>query len=453
MQPPATALINQPPSAMRPQAPAAALRRQYRMLALVWIGVLAAFVVMLAGLRARENQLDFSHYYASALALRQGLNPYTADQQPLANQAGLDLAGINRADYPPTFLLCFEPLTRFPPVVAYWIWIGFSVGALGAVLVMLLAPIARQDPLTAWLLAALALTYPPVRDHFEYAQCQILILLTIVLAARWMEKGRDASAGMMLALATLLRVFPLLLAGYLIVRRRWRALGYMALGLVIGSAVTFALVGADRSLSFAGRLGFLTANIWVYRYANIALGSFVSRLFGYGFGVPLSARLELVRAIVVGLSRLSLLAMTAWATRSQAGAYDSNRRALSLWMVAMILLSPTAWFHYLVLLLLPFIEVVSAARIGRASRRAAAMAAASFALTLAATILESMVGGGLGPVAEAALEETRFVALAMAYLSAWWFVRDGAGAGLAAPHFHPVSPRYASAPRAAGAIS
>ena len=422
MQSPAIHLINQPLSRTPPDAASGRLRRQWRILAIVWIAVLGAFAAMLFGLRTRRNQLDFSHYYTSAMALRAGQDPYTADLTPYAAKAGLDIAHINHADYPPTFLLCSELLTFFPAPIAYWIWIGVSVIALGATLRLLLSELARGDAMMAWMLAALALMYPPIREHFQTAQCQILILLMIVLAARWMDEGNEPAAGMVLAFATLLRVFPGLLAGYLVARRRWRTLGYMALGLAIGFGATIGLIGAHTSLGFVGRLDFLTSEHWTYRYSNIALGSFVSRLFGYGFGVAPSVRLDLVRKVAVSASRIGLLALTVWATKSNGR--EQDRPALSLWIVAMILLSPTAWFHYLVLLVMPLIEVISAARYGRASRRAAAMAVASYALTLAAAILASMLKGGLGPVAEAVLEETQFASLAMAYLAAYWLVRD-----------------------------
>ncbi len=58
---------------------------------------------------------DFNHYYVSALALREGINPYVTRLDPMARSLGLDLAGINKASYPPTFLLCFEALTHLPP--------------------------------------------------------------------------------------------------------------------------------------------------------------------------------------------------------------------------------------------------------------------------------------------------------------------------------------------------
>ena len=65
------------------------------------------------------------------------------------------------------------------------------------------------------------LLYSPLSDHIAFAQVQILILLMLVLAMRWLAIGREVAAGLMLALAAMLKAFPLVLALYLIITRRW----------------------------------------------------------------------------------------------------------------------------------------------------------------------------------------------------------------------------------------
>ncbi len=452
MQSPAGRLVNPALSPTPSDSAVADRRRQRRLVAIIWIAVIAGFITTLAGLRPRRNQLDFSHYYTAAMALRAGQNPYTSDLTPYAEKSGLDIAHINHADYPPTFLLCSELLTFFPAPIAYWIWIGANVAALAAVLLLLLSRLARRDGVMAWMLAALAMMYPPVLQHFDYAQCQILMLLMIVLAARWMDEGHERAAGMMLAFAALLRVFPGLLAGYLVVQRRWRTLGYMALGLAIGMGMTIALVGFHTSMGFIGRFGYLTGDNWIYRPANVALGSFVSRLFAYSCGFPFSARTDLVRRSLVLMLRLAVLALTAWATKSEEADRDPDHRALSLWIVTMILLMPTAWFHYLVLLLMPLVEVISAARYERASRRAAVAATASYALAFAAygfVLIGIALQSSLAPLARHALDEAGFCSLAAAYLAAWWFVRDGLTLSTERSFYRPVRSRSAPTQQAA----
>jgi hypothetical protein len=83
-------------------------------LALLYAGIL------LLSLGSRARTWDFSHYYVSALAMRQGINPYATSLAPLASSLGLDIKEIDKATYPPTFILLFEPLTLLAPVSAYW---------------------------------------------------------------------------------------------------------------------------------------------------------------------------------------------------------------------------------------------------------------------------------------------------------------------------------------------
>ena len=178
--------------------------------------------------------------------MRTGQNPYTTDLTSLATSLHLTLLW-KRAAYTPTFILCFEPLTRLSPLTAYWIWTGINVTLLMCVLWLLLRDLDWLDGL---LLASLAIFYAPFTWHFQNEQAQILILLLLVLAMRWLRTGREAPAGIAVAVASLLRAFPLLLLGYLVVRRRWIALFYAAFGLLVGFAVTCAFLGISRSFAF-----------------------------------------------------------------------------------------------------------------------------------------------------------------------------------------------------------
>jgi hypothetical protein len=88
------------------------------------------------------------------------------------------------------------------------------------------------------------------------------------------------------------------------------------------------------------------------------------------------------------------------------------------------MLSPTAWVHYLVLMLIPFAQMAIAADRGRANHRAIWMAVASFLLISLSTSGRTAFGphprGGL-PIM---IAECSFGSLMMAYLSAYWFASD-----------------------------
>jgi hypothetical protein len=64
---------------------------------------------ILMGRRASFAQRDFSSYYVWGVALRRHINPYTANLDPLARELGVFIKAGAKANYPPTFVLLWEP--------------------------------------------------------------------------------------------------------------------------------------------------------------------------------------------------------------------------------------------------------------------------------------------------------------------------------------------------------
>lgn len=338
-------------------------------------------IAVLQTLPDHSTRWDFSHYYASALVLRDGGDPYKTDLQPIAARLGLKLQldQINRGTYPPTFIWCFSPLTRLPLGTAFLVWQALSLASLaGGLVLIMLGTVSRRA--AAWLTLGVVF-FAPVQLHLALSQSQFVVFLMLVLVIRALEHGAEAEAGLIIALAGLLRAYPLAMAGYFVVRRRWRALGWMGGGLAVGAAITVAAIGLKTCLDFRYVPPMITSRYFLEQPGNIALGSFVSRMFWHLSDYGLIGPHESARAAVSFAVRVALVVATAaltWTHRS--GEPDVDRRAYSLWIATMILISPTAWNHYLVLLLLPFIQVTSAAAAGRVRRPTIVMCIASYVL-------------------------------------------------------------------------
>jgi alpha-1,2-mannosyltransferase len=332
-------------------------------------------IVLLARVQRHSNLADFSQYYVYALAMRNGQDAYKADLTSLAAKENLDI-GWKHAAYTPTFILCFEPLTLLSPRMAYCVWTGMSLASLGAALFLLLYQ--ECDLQRGLLLAAAAILYEPLALHFHFAQAQLAILLLLTLAMRSLTKGYEAVAGLALAIASLLRVFPLIFVGYLLIRRKWRALCYMGIALVLGGAITWGLLGTTRSQGFFQMVASLSHQLKVP--ANMSLAALISRPFWY-FVEPSNPLTDLGRRIAVGLAQLAILTLTAWASTRREWTTGEDDRIFGLWVVTMVLLTPTAWSHYLVLLFLPFALLVNVAGRGEASSRAILWGIGSYVLT------------------------------------------------------------------------
>jgi hypothetical protein len=281
----------------------------------------------------------------------------------------------------------------------------------------------------AWTLAALALWYVPVGSNFYWGQSKLPILLLLVLMVYWMERGYHACAGLVLAFAGLLRAFPLAIVGYLVLERRWRMLTYTVLGVVVGGILSIVFAGVGNSLDFVRAVLYLTNPQWLGKVQNFALDAFVSRLFWWTAGSHLSFSLDLTRRITVVCAYFAVLALTVKATVMCPPGEDPDWRALSLWVVTAIILSPTTWMHDMTLVLIPLAQLASAASRGRINRWAIWAAVASYLiLYFWGSVVEAYQNAPALSLGGALARYGGFASLALAYLSAYLFAVDHAEA-------------------------
>ena len=408
-----------------PETPPRSLLLRAAMLVPLWAAVAICVVILIKAMPGRANKWDYSIYYSSALAMREGINPYTTDLTPLAHSLGFDLGKINHATDPPTFVMCFVPLTLLAPRPGFYVWTAINAASFLLALILLFrwTPGLGRDPALA--IAALAILFPPVTDHLVWGQNKMLVLLMFVLMLRWMERGKDAAAGLILAFATLLRAFPLLLVGYLILMRRWRVVAYTNVGLAVGGLATMALVGMSRSVSFLLAPGYLTQQ-WAQELpGNIALATTVSRMFWYFFGVHLGATLDWTRRITSWAIELALLALTVKATVARPSNDDPDGRLFVLWIMTAILVSPTSWFYYLVLLAIPMVRLSAAAANNRTSARALWAGVAAYTLAWLYFTLVDMHSQQLALHPNTLVWRVGASPVGLlAYLSLYWFAID-----------------------------
>ncbi|MGH7780613.1 MAG: glycosyltransferase family 87 protein [Candidatus Binataceae bacterium] len=377
----------------------------------------------------RYRLLDFSSHYVSALAMRDGMNPYSDNLLEMSARLNLDAGAMIHSAETPVFLLCFEPLTRLSPRLAHAVWISLNFVLLIASLWMLLAPAGAESRAAALSLAALAFLYSPIDQVFIWGQTQIVLVFLLVLAMRSLGRGRrgDVGAGAGLALAGLLRAFPLLMGGYLLARRKWRALFWMVVFCVGGALATAAITGVARCFSWVRMIAW-NSGFWQSSLAfNLGLAPFVSRMFWYAFGAPLSPALELGRHLAVLVCAFAIVMLVWRTTPHRETEPDRDFRAYGLWIAAAIVLSPIAWPHYMALLLIPFATIAWCALEGRGSALAVWALVANFFLSAlwlrfwAADTPRFNAGLPLGPsVLIVAVAELGFVVMMLGFLAAYW---------------------------------
>src|SRR5262249_45836255 len=109
---------------------------------------------------------------------------------------------------------------------------------------------------------------------------------------------------------------------------------------------------------------------------------------------------------------------------------DHDWRALSMWVIASVLLSPTAWVYYMVLFLIPFAQLAGSNSF--ASQRAQWTAILSYLAIVATSIPLAPIAGivyaryGRQPARwfMSVMVEGWSVSAILAYLAAYWFTVD-----------------------------
>lgn len=391
----------------------------------LWWALFLFATAFVPNLRARAIRNDFAVYYVSALELRRGIDPYATDFAHLARQTGLEIKDVLRSTEPPTFLLLFEPLTHFPPRTAFWIWQTINFAALAGALILMLGPASGLSSPLAWSLAAFAFIYPPILSHFWFGQSKLPLLLMLVVMTKLMRRRFDRTAGLILAFAGLVRIYPFAIGGYFLLERRWRPLAWMGVGAAVGAIATIAIVGPANCLSFVRGLSYLTTEQWSSKSGDNAPLAFAIR-FLQESGLARNGVSGLAQHVLLATIDIVLLSLTVRATLLRPVDHDGDLRLFSLWVVTAIMLPPVSWDYDMTLVLLPFACMAVAASSGTASWRSIAMAISSYALIGAWRFSEIGNAQNVTGLAENTLNETASLALLAAYFAAYWLVTDNA---------------------------
>jgi putative flippase GtrA len=332
----------------------------------LWV-LLAVLVCMLQGpsflrdLRPpTERGLDFFQDWASARNRIEGLPIYTRHDVTALRYMGIHIktndpfyVPVNA--HPPASVLLFLPLAWLNYPDAFLAWELLSLAALG--LSMWLVGRELGVRFSAWSvfpIVALLLICFPFRLHMEQGQLSIALLLLITLAWVAYRRGWPMWAGALLAAATSVKLFPGFLFLFFLLRRQWRVLVGGAIGFAVLTVVTATILGPDIYLTY---LKEVLPQVGDYRsgWGNVSLPGIWFKLFD-----PLTERMRVeplwrspllarIGALVCCAVVVAVMAGVTWRVRSQA----DEDRAFGIAVMAMLLVSPLTWEHYLPLLLIP----------------------------------------------------------------------------------------------------
>jgi hypothetical protein len=213
----------------------------------VLLVLLTALFVWHAFLPAwRTLNSDFPNYYLAASLYRRGV-PLDRVYEWTWFQRQNDLLRVRDgivgfAPNPPICALPLAPLTALRPLAAKRVWLILNLGFLALALWVL-----RKVTKLVWRRLALiaSLCIVPLHSNFLLGQFYVLVLLLLCTAYYASVTGRRFTSGGLLALATALKLFPILFLFFFLGKRNWRAVAGFILGGVVLAAVSVVTLGVE----------------------------------------------------------------------------------------------------------------------------------------------------------------------------------------------------------------
>src|SRR5262245_12151703 len=187
-------------------------------------------LVALFTTRVSRKMPDFQVYYTAGERARAAEPLYRADD------------GHYQFKYLPAFALIAAPATAVPLAAAKAAWFAVSALLMMALLWLSLRAMPelhRPAPLL------LVLTFLAMAKFYAHelvlGQVNLLFAAIAVLAVVWMREGRDAAAGLLLALAVVVKPYGAIFVPWLATRKNRAAFAAM-----VGALIVFLLLPAVR---------------------------------------------------------------------------------------------------------------------------------------------------------------------------------------------------------------
>ncbi len=312
----------------------------------------------------RYDDVDFSFFYGWWTDYSTGGDPWLVSLKQTDLRPGLSRPRY--CNYSPFFVEVFSPLARLDQKTAFWIWEAAQMLCLAATVLMLAR--ANAPPLgAAPTIIVLSLVMLSRQFAGALVAAQVTPMLLALLSASWFcaRRERSAAAGLCLALAALVKLYPVTAGGYFLFGRRWRALGW-----AIGCFVAGVMLTDPAHWIELATLG-MPVSYGNVAHAELTTLAFVRKCVAHFAGTTIAAAPLFAVLGFAALIDLALLAIAAAATITGRERADLDGLLFGLWVALALLMSPLAWIPETLLLLPAYLFGMLAAWDGFQPREAA----------------------------------------------------------------------------------
>ena len=311
---------------------------------------------------------DIAQDIAAAHLFVRGTSPYGPVIRQMHSQlTGLPLAQTYRYFPHPPFSLVISLFSAYVPVrAAELMWFALSF-ALVFLLAALLAEHAtdagrpgasRASPQMVVGFFCLLMLWPPVLYNLEKGQWSLLLVVLIAVGWRSLVDGRHREAGGWMGAAAAVKVFPVLLGGYLLLRSRRAFAWFLIVGAVL-TAVPLLWIGWAAFPAFIHESQHNLPNWEAFPSVMYSVHGALARLFiGGEWARPAIHAPALVRLIEVPVT-LALFGLTIAVTWRAPRDYRSPgaRASFAAWSVLLAIINPQSMGHNGLFLALPFVLI------------------------------------------------------------------------------------------------
>ncbi len=380
----------------------------------IWFSFAQVYLRMIRLTLGDPSSSDFTIFYYTARLVADGLPMYGESPARYGvTWAAGHLGNLN----PPHFQILFVPLAALPYGQALLAWVAISLACLVAALVVIVRELDVPFTWTrfaAW--GAFTIGLAPFTTVAVTSEMTFVLMLPFALLWRAWRRGEWGRAGAWLGVLVSLKLFFLVLVGWLALRRQWHALGACAAaaaGLVLLGAAVF---GVDAYCLWTTSLGTVG---WQWMAMNASWPGYASRVLQGGKGIEPAVLMPwLVRPLAV-FGAAFVLAATLRATWRAADDRAWREWALLVLLLGAILASPLGWVYYLPLAYAPMLGWMGAREGWAGLRRLSkpALAAWVVAVALLYTPQEVANAGPPSPLATLTLASAYFYATATLWLT------------------------------------
>lgn len=307
---------------------------------------------------------DIAQDAAAARLFVKRVSPYG----PVIRQAHAELLDVPAEGtfphfpHPPFSLIVSLPLAFGPFEVSALLWFGLTfalIFVLAALLTMVLREPGAEEArahLRVWQMWLLLLVWPPVLYNLEKGQWSVL--LGVLLALGWHAVARDKlrAAAAWAGAAAAVKVFPVVLGAYFLLRSPRAAAWFAATGLVL-TGLPLLWIGPEAFPAFL-RESRLNMPYWE-SFPSVMFsihGAIARLLLGGQWAEPL-VHAPTAALIIEAVLVTTLLGIAAWITvRATRGRAD-HAIAFAAWLVLLPMLNPQSLGHNGILLALPIVLV------------------------------------------------------------------------------------------------